>query len=930
MSIRYIFLSLMLLGSAGLIRAQEKEAPPNLVEATLPISEVLVAPGRAVVTRAATLPVKAGLNQIRVKGLPPALDRESLQVDLAQDAGVQLKSVALKLIATRKLEPERIQAKEKELRELDQKLKGLADRHQLLGAELLVIQKFSPDLKALKPSTGDADFVARSATLDPLSWMSIIEFSGSLAEKKRQAIAQLASEKKDLEFQRNEAQAKLSELRKTSVPARVDALIEAKAAQAAPLRLVLRYTVSHVTWYPAFELKASTDGRKVSIERQATVAQHTGEDWSGVQLTFSSLVPENAVRIPSLAAWNIAFDGQHGAVESRDFGHHRPQADAMAALGRIPGPETLMALRKAYRGGRSNDLSKAFDYRDVLGEASMLLGQGSLKQSESFTHRSQGGRARRVFSGGGSARTESAVDVGMNFLASNQRDNGSWNDLDHERHAVGITSLCLLSFLGGGHTTKVGKYKVNVQKGLSWVLGQIRPNGQAGHSLFDQCHATLALAEGCGMTRQRRWEEGAVRALRHLDRMLRPRVLPLIPGMLGSRFPNGIENLAFAAMAAKSCKVAGLPVPATLWESLRILTRQLERSKLNARTSAVSAYTLLMLGHSLQEEKIKAHVVRILNQLPEWKKNRVHVGYLQIATLVCFQYGGDTWKTWNSILKPALLQSEAKDGSWPADGIWIGPTASQVATTAFCTTSLQVYYRYLPVYRNDSGESRRTDVAWQPVSPQVSANGRLYLFRADGLRSVLGDGEFHRIPIDRKEVTALPTHVTTPVVYQGVFLQSKLKNPFKAPLLDGAARLFLGHEFMGETPLAFTPSGEELVVPLGEDPYVTVRRDVFEETSKNASLTNLYTLQARVRLILENHRKTPVQLRARERYAISSDARVRVRNRTVKGGVSNQKKQDGTFHWDVTLKAGAKETLEVSYEVEYPEGVVPQPKRVEK
>ena len=906
-----------------------EEQRAEFIEVTLPISEVLVAPGNAVVSRIGDVVLPQGDCRVRVVGLPAAMDRESVQVDLPDAANVQLESVKLELVATRKLEPEQIQAVEKELAELERQIKGLEDQHQLLGAELLVIQTFSPNLKPLQDASKvSSEALIQGSVLDPNTWLSVIRFAGNLAEKKRQIIAETTARKSDLELKRNESAARLEELRRTSVPARVVADIALRTEKAGIARLTVRYIVDHVAWYPAYELHADEEGRKISIERQALVGQNSGEDWPGAALTFTTLPPEKAVYIPDLTAWKIAYSDVHGSVESQMFGQQRPDEEAIAPLSTIPGPEAILALREAYLGKRASDVTTAFDYEDQLVQLSLELGKLGMGGVElgagAFEQRSGGGRSMMIKRHGGNKYTESSIDTALTFLAGEQRSDGSWNDTGSENNTVGITGITILSFLGAGHTSKVGQFKENVQKGLAWLCSRVQANGQIGYSLFDQSQATTALAEGYGMSNLPSLVDPALRAVRHLNQMLRNRLLPIIPGLTDNRFPNGIENLAFAAMAAKSCRVAGLPVPPSFIENLLILSQQLERTKSTPRANAVVALTRQLLGHP--KEEIERFIPLLMTELPNWIPGRFHLGYLQIGSLVCFHQGGDVWLRWNEAQKKTLLEN-MKDGSWASEDSWIGPIKSRVATTAFCAASLEIYYRYMQLDgRRGSGSSQaQMKPTWTPVSPQVSSNGRLYRFRADGLRTVVGDGYFHRIPIDHKTVESQSLHVATPVVYKGVYLQSTMTNPFEEPLLEGSARVFQGHEFMGETALPHVDPGKELIAPLGEDPYVTIDRKVTEETTRSGKLTKLYTLRAGIQISLENKRQTPIRVRVTDRVAVSSDTRVRVRNGVLKGGREQKLQEDGVASWDIDLKAGQKDALEATYEVEFPDGVTPQP-----
>ena len=76
--------------------------------------------------------------------------------------------------------------------------------------------------------------------------------------------------------------------------------------------------------------------------------------------------------------------------------------------------------------------------------------------------------------------------------------------------------------------------------------------------------------------------------------------------------------------------------------------------------------------------------------------------YWYYGTLAMFQIGGDEWKQWNETLKNVLVPNQSKagpeDGSWDPRDVsdWAGGRAYTTALGALC---LEVYYRYLPLYR---------------------------------------------------------------------------------------------------------------------------------------------------------------------------------------------------------------------------------------
>ena len=88
--------------------------------------------------------------------------------------------------------------------------------------------------------------------------------------------------------------------------------------------------------------------------------------------------------------------------------------------------------------------------------------------------------------------------------------------------------------------------------------------------------------------------------------------------------------------------------------------------------------------------------------------------YVYYASLGMFQYGGKEWKKWNKMMKPALLKAQIKggcaDGSWPVANDKEIPNyfqkrfsfekqAGKVYTTTLAILTLEVYYRYSPLFR---------------------------------------------------------------------------------------------------------------------------------------------------------------------------------------------------------------------------------------
>ena len=99
-------------------------------------------------------------------------------------------------------------------------------------------------------------------------------------------------------------------------------------------------------------------------------------------------------------------------------------------------------------------------------------------------------------------------------------------------------------------------------------------------------------------------------------------------------------------------------------------------------------------------------VAFIMQNLPAWdpEKRSVHIYYWYYATLTMYLSGAKEFESWNSALTGALLKGRNTSG--PAAGSWdpvclLGVRGGRIYTTAVGALCLEVYYRFLPLYKQN-------------------------------------------------------------------------------------------------------------------------------------------------------------------------------------------------------------------------------------
>jgi hypothetical protein len=170
--------------------------------------------------------------------------------------------------------------------------------------------------------------------------------------------------------------------------------------------------------------------------------------------------------------------------------------------------------------------------------------------------------------------------------------------------------------------------------------------------------------------------------------------------------------LGWQIMALTSARRAGSPVPEEAFNVARRWLSKVEREdapglyayqpkrRVTPAMTAEGLYVQQLLGADRDGAAASNSVALILENPPDWDQE-ANTYYWYYATLALFQQGGPAWEQWNEWIKDELVEHQRTTGdaagSWDPDGKWAN-VGGRVYQTAICTLTLEVYYRYLPLY----------------------------------------------------------------------------------------------------------------------------------------------------------------------------------------------------------------------------------------
>ncbi|XIA66714.1 mucoidy inhibitor MuiA family protein [Bradyrhizobium sp. TZ2] len=267
------------------------------VDARSAVDAVTVYPDGASVTRVITLDLPAGENSAVLKDFPLTLDPSSLRVE--GEAGAKLTIGSIDARPPRAAPPVN-------LPELDKRIEALKDeRANLQGAinAATARRKFAERFAETSPAgigdKGDARPIAE--------WRAA--FAAVAAEVASAEAAIRDADRKQRELDREIARLEQDRAQKPSNKLEVRIDLATGAATKATLRVT--YSVRNARWIPLYDARLDTGAkdRKPALElvRRAEITQATGEDWSNVALSVSTVRTARGGNAPDLNSLIVQY-----------------------------------------------------------------------------------------------------------------------------------------------------------------------------------------------------------------------------------------------------------------------------------------------------------------------------------------------------------------------------------------------------------------------------------------------------------------------------------------------------------------------------------------------------------------------------------------------------------------------------------------------
>lgn len=313
-------------------------------------------------------------------------------------------------------------------------------------------------------------------------------------------------------------------------------------------------------------------------------------------------------------------------------------------------------------------------------------------------------------------KRDAAVQRGLSFLAAQQEANGSWRAYIGQKvhneyrgrmgHHVGVTALACMSFMAGGSLPDRGPYRVEVQRGLEFILANVGSDGFISSEksrMYSHAFATLFLSEVYGTTRNAR-----------IRKALEKAVTLVVKGQNdegGWRYMPGVPDSDMCVtvcqvQALRSARNVGIFVPkATIDKAIAYIKKSWDNrtggffyqngvpSRVSFALTAAGLTALYGAGY-YEGPEIEGGLHYMVRHWPRhYRAPRTFDFYYghYFGVQAAFQRGGEFWRQWQRNVVTEILQNQGPDGAW-RDLVGVN------YATAMATLILQIPYQYLPIF----------------------------------------------------------------------------------------------------------------------------------------------------------------------------------------------------------------------------------------
>lgn len=184
---------------------------------------------------------------------------------------------------------------------------------------------------------------------------------------------------------------------------------------------------------------------------------------------------------------------------------------------------------------------------------------------------------------------------------------------------------------------------------------------------------------------------------------------------------------------------------------------------------------------------------------------------------------------------------------------------------------------------------------------------------------ILANGQPYFVNLKQTKVPAAYNYYTVPAMSPNAYLVAKISDFNQYQLTSAPATVIFENTFVGETQLNPNTEEDELILTLGNDRKVSIKKEKIEHLNTKKTLSSKQEQTVTYDLVIRNNKTKSIEIEVKDRYPLTQNSDVKVD--LLESSGAKLDKEKGFMTWNLKVNPNETKKIRVSYKVQFPKDV---------
>lgn len=252
-------------------------------------------------------------------------------------------------------------------------------------------------------------------------------------------------------------------------------------------------------------------------------------------------------------------------------------------------------------------------------------------------------------------------------------------------------------------------------------------------------------------------------------------------------------------------------------------------------------------------------------------------------------------------------RSRNVNAAYSGEGAGAAPTAAKAYNEELNETEIDVY---------DKKEATKTIANYTTVTESVVNTEFVIGMKYD----IFSNGKPNTVNIQDIELPVSYSYLSIPKKDKDAFLIAEISGWGKYNLLPGDANIYFEGSFVGESYIDPNITTDTLMVSMGRDQSVVVKREKIDDFCKNSTFGGNKKSSRGYKISIRNNKSSEIKITVKDQIPLSSYKEIEIT--AIDKGNATYNEVTGELSWELTIPAGKTVDVSFQYEVKYPKDKV--------